>query len=269
MPIKFEKSYEYVWTKDTTSFANTYVDSLKIENPNQALGSSTLKIAPVANTHSIPLQQYGWQVAAIVVVAMCIYCRILYRFATQIRLVFKNTASISANLAAIDNPSKDLNKLLNISKFIVLFDVALIAMSAIGGVVTNTKQHNLLIFLGAIVLGTIVNIIRKAIRKSAGKITQTPGWFFYVDQIEKFNFAIFAIVFTPITLAMATYKPIFDIAIYGVGIMYILHILRIYILIQGKKFSFMQWFLYLCAVEIMPLCVIVASLVIINTTVLR
>lgn len=268
MPIQFNRSYQYVWQKDTIAFNAQAIDSLRIDSPREALGNSILIVEP-KDPITINVDSQQWHVATLVVVVMCIYCYVLFRFIRPIRLIFKNSFAIGSTLAIIENPSRDFNKFLSISRFMALFALSITVMTAVMKNVKLTPEYNIVVFLVAVVLLALINLIRGIIRQSAGKITQTSQFFEYIGAIESFNIALISVIITPLAIALPFWEPIFKVTVYTLSGTYLYHIIRLYAFIKGKKFSFMQWFLYLCGVELAPLCVIVAAIVLMITTVLR
>lgn len=269
MPIQFNRSYQYVWQKDTIAFNAKAIDSLRIDSPREAFGNSILLVEPKGDAKTIDINSDQWHVATLVVVVMCIYCYVLFRFIRPIRLIFKNSFSIGSTLAIIENPSRDFNKFLSISRFMALFALSIPVMTAVMNNANLPSKFKIVIFLSAIILLALLNLFRTIIRKSAGKLTQTPQFFEYISIIESFNIALISVIITPLAVTLPFWEPIFKVTIYTLVGAYLYHLIRLYAFIRGKKFSFMQWFLYLCGVELAPLCVIVAAIVLMITTVLR
>lgn len=268
MGLQFDKCIEYRWQRDTTSFGPKSVDTLEIVNSADALGHSTLVVSPTTDDR-FTFNSDNWQIASLVVLMLCFYCYVIFRFSRPIRMIFKNALSIDATVAMLDNPSRDFNKFMPIAKSLLLFILSIIVLVAVKQNQTLPPGLSIVLILAIVIVVSIISMLRVLFRKIAGQITDTEKFFYSISLIEACSISLIATIVTPLAITLPFFPPIFDIAIYTLVIIYLYYLLRLYLTIRGKKFSFMQWFLYLCGVEIAPIAIVVATIVLINTIVLR
>ena len=155
--------------------------------------------------------------------------------------------------------------------------IGVILMSIIGVKILNitisdaaidTLPKNIIISIAPIIMGLyiLLALFQYLILRVIGTITMTNLFVDTLISLKMTAFAIITIVAAPITIMYALCPPNEGV-VWGYILMLIVILSLIWFLIRtielfiSKKISILQWFLYLCCVEIFPLSLIVAYIV--------
>lgn len=123
-----------------------------------------------------------------------------------------------------------------------------------------------LITLGIAAVGIIISTVQRLILRAAGALTLSSHFTGRLLAIRRFTFVSFGIIAIPVTgvlwLARAEWALGMLALMALVVTAYIVYLLyRTLLLFFREKVSILFWFLYLCAVELMPYAILTAALV--------
>lgn len=266
MTISSNKSYEYVWVKQNPETKTFVQDSMQIIDPYFALGNSTLVAQKIGENHNY---NQNWQMATISMVMICVYSYIIFRFFRPIKQLLKTNLSITSTLANIYNPSRDFYQFLKISKPVAVYCLAITLMLTLKkfNLLNNINEFNAMAAIAICII--LIYWVRMTIIKIAGNVTQTKWFFDTTSFIHTSDIALMTVVMTPIAILLPFVEQLYYVAVYAIGTIFVYMIVRIYLSFNGEKISFMQWFLYLCGVEITPVLVVIVSVIVVNNSVFK
>lgn len=186
---------------------------------------------------------------------VCLYCYILYRFSRSMGLLIKNAFSIEATITVMDNQSLDFRKMLRYG--VVLF-VASLSLLATLKIQTLTTINSYIVLGGTILSLTLIVSLRSLILHTITFISRDRTSMQQINQVSRYNVTVFSILFTPLTFVCILFETTQIISVIALCLFALYHTIRIYNLFKANKFSFLQWILYLCSVELFPLSLVLA-----------
>lgn len=109
----------------------------------------------------------------------------------------------------------------------------------------------------------VVTLVQRMLLGVVGVVTLNRGLTEKITYLKKLALSLFTIIATPTVLMMAlapagVSKVLLVIAIAESGVALVFFLFRTYMIFIEQKISILYWFLYLCAVEILPLSVPIA-----------
>ncbi len=244
----------------------THSEGIIFVTPEELFGHQNKLIAPKYTTEHPPRVstdrpiESSTQVASIVLIIICFYSFLIYRFIHPIRLILKNIFSVQGTLNYIETPSQDFVKFLSYGQQLFQVAIALTTTTILSVKVEGLQTMEFAIFGITWLALLMTSILQAMFNNWCGRVSTNTELFSDLQQLRKFNIAAFTLVYAPVAI-LATFSYTMTIAALStIGLLTIWHILRVLIYLKYKKISFLQWFLYLCTTELLPYTVMAALL---------
>lgn len=242
------------------------IDTIKCMTPEELFGHNSKLLIPKYTTEQPPRISQdrpfvtNTEIAVILLFIICFYSFLLYRFIHPIRIVIKNIFSVKATMNYIETPSQDFVRFMSyghqLSQLAITLTITTIASTLAGKIQSN----ELLMFLTTWLALQIITLTQTMISKWCAKVSTNIDTFSDLQKLRKFNVTAFTIIYAPMAI-LATFSYIMTItALLTMLLLAFWHIFRILSYLRFKKFSFLQWFLYLCTVELLPILAVAAIL---------
>lgn len=252
---------------DTATTRSVYVDGLFAQpagsaaevfgqssalNPDVMLRSDEV-LSCVAVTHA---EGYPWYMTLFFLAISCFYFYYIWRFRGEMLAGFRSSFSQQRLEASFESRSIEQMHYLRYSRLLIAVNLALVALSLIRYDVFADSGMMIpsdLFFILALSGLCLVGMYRYLAIKVCGWFTEDSTLLERLSFLNKLNFAIVSVVFTPVAIAMVLDRGVVFIGLAILCLLTMYHLLRIIYYFIVCRFGLLQWILYLCAVEIFPL----------------
>ncbi|MEG1607344.1 MAG: DUF4271 domain-containing protein [Mucinivorans sp.] len=248
---------EVVWPVDTLTF--NYLPKAA-RNQGEIFSYSSLaytsKEPPLSLGYST---DNSWQVATVCLPLICLYCYIMHRHWRLLGVVIKSTLSVRGSLMFIDESYNEYHRFLNLATLTANLSLAIGAGAMVMANEPTIHGWKFLVAgisaIGLVFVGRLIITLLMQLGDPQLTLHKVS------NKLWKFDLSIFAIFLTPLMLVMAVNPSLHYALIATILLVIVVHQIRQAIYFSLNKFSFMQWILYLCTVELFPLSLIVAAVV--------
>lgn len=190
----------------------------------------------------------SWQSGAVLLLVLSLFCYGVYRFGALARAGFKSLLSIDDTVMLFENSTLEFNYFITYGRFLFLLSMAVI----VDGLFSANGVGSVIV-VGGVVVALMVGSVISAL------IGRALSWFDYNDQrwvqlrsIKKIDRALTGLIFALPSIAFSYAEGVQVIVIVLIAVVVVFHFVRLIIFFRQRGFSFLQSFLYLCAVEIAP-----------------
>ena len=241
-------------------------DTVKMMTTKELFGYNSKLLIPKYTTEQPPRVSIdrpfvtNTEIAIILLSIICFYAFLVYRFIHPIRLVVKNIFTTKGTMSYMETPSQDFIRFLSYGQQLSLLAITLTTTTIASIFIDKIQSKELFMFLAVWVALQITTIIQIVITKWCTAVSTNTETFSGLQKLRKFNITAFTLIYSPLAI-LATFSQIMTtVALLAMGLLAFWHIFRVLSYLRFKKFSFLQWFLYLCTVELLPLMAVTAIL---------
>lgn len=220
--------------------------------------SSTLQPSTpsqIANSNNI--ESSIWMIALSFSI-LCLYLIILYRFKRTITEVIKTFFSTSKSMEIIDNESVDRHRFFLVSSILVLFNATIILTNFIKPYINYENYWIALAVVGSLI---VIFIYSTLIISICRIMSSSNGFFGKLIAHNTLQMTFIWLLTTPIAIVIGFANFIEPLLFLPLVACVVLYVVRQYYFFKFHGFGFLQWILYLCTVEILPISYIWALLV--------
>lgn len=251
-----------VFRIDTLSVNDTTaIDTLRLADPSAIFGSSDL----LASTYTSdqPLKPYiiaesnSWQMASAILIAICLFSFVLHRYSHQLRLMFKNLGSVTATFNMLENPSRDFAHFINLSRLLLLLSLSISATSLLSVYYPTIELVYYIAITVSVLILFLASWMQNLLNRVCGVMSDQKIIFAQVRKLGNFDAALFTFIYTPLAMITTMSNAMSVWMVVLIAIFAIYHVIRVFTYLKYEKFSFLQWFLYLCGVEILPITIFI------------
>lgn len=254
---------------DTYLSEITGVDTLRAAGPDETyfFGSDSQLLADSTGV-TRPLTEFSWiesyAYEALIVGIFILFCHLLYRYRESLFELFKMQAMRVPLEKSYEEQSLFFKSFLRLSLLLSAFLIGaiLIRLSAALGVPIlapplSRVEVNALVPLLLLLIGWIASYRYVAVRL-IGAVTQSTSFFDYCRFMSRLHWALASALITPFFLATALHESLISQVLLWVvcgllGLLLLIYLARSCRFFIQRGVSILQWFLYLCAVEIFPI----------------
>lgn len=204
-------------------------------------------------TNQLSATPQTWQSSVFLALVLCYYLFIFYRHPKNILPILNISFSMKKTLTFFEIQNNDQINLTRHSTILSLLTISIYALS-----MTQHRIDSML--LPAIVISSVSIwfIYKFIILNICTVFSDEKDVFQDFKKIVNHSTSIFAIIATPIIIASAIDQTDSTIATVTMITLWIYYSLRILVFFVNNGFGGLQWFLYLCAVELLPISFAVA-----------
>lgn len=257
-----------VWQSDVAWGAETEpipVDSLgyglirPAESQEKVWGSGSVVSIQVQPKEAVPRIENPsepWQTSVVIVVVLCFYCFMLYRFRRDILSGLKNMTYTEDTLTLMEEQGADFNRFLWCGTLLAVLSGSALAMNWMEWQLPGVQNY---ILFGASLLGFGgILVYRWLALRLMQWMTEDRGIYHQIRFINRMDFAFLALFYTPFAIIIGMSGRFFEAGLILLGILLLSHFLALYKYFRLRGFSGMQYFLYLCTIEILPVSFLIA-----------
>lgn len=241
------------------SISRTYFFTLsRADSPAEIFSSrSTLgtEITPQGDLQpAVPTSQ-PWQISIFLMLVLCYYIYVVFRHRSIIINVLRISTSVGKTLSAYESRNTAETQLASRSMALCMLALTTIAISL--GVSVN--QMHVLATLGVIMAAMAALFIYKYVIISiCAKFSDNKTPFSNISRINSHSVTLLAIFYTPVAIATCIDQHDSRFALYILAALWIYYAARLFKLFITNGFGKLQWILYLCTVEILPVSYLIA-----------
>lgn len=197
-----------------------------------------------------------WQTSVVMVVLICFYCYLLYRYRRDLMSCLKNIGSTENTLTLMEEQGADFAYFLRSGIVLAILGASSLIMAWLELHLPRIASYYL--FLGAVAASLCVVLYRRVAFGVMQWLTDDKSIFQEVTFINRIDITFMAVFYTPIAVIVGVSGRLFDLGMIALLALVGYHFLALYKYFRLRLFSKLQWILYLCAVEILPVSFIIA-----------
>lgn len=212
-----------------------------------------------------------WQTTVTMVVLICFYCHLLYRFRREILSCLRNLGHTQDTFLLLDGQGVGFAQFLRSGALLAVLSCAALVMTwlerltdaaavevPIQAEPAGVPVKNFYLFLAALgALGLVVLYRWLALRVMCW-FTQTQGIFREVRFLEGVHLSLIALFYAPVAIIIGLSERFFMVGVVLLVGWGIFHVVTLYNYFRLRDFSGVQYFLYLCTIEILPISFLIA-----------
>ncbi len=218
-------------------------------------GSGSTLSAEILN-HISPLNSYtsglvSWEFGLFSLLALVVYCLVLSRYRDTIEALFRSSLRINDTLTLYSSQYVEFRNFIKIG-VMLWYSILSIALATLIYRYMSEDLHiyNIILYCSSFLL--ISSLWTMALRKGLSYFDYNIIRWVSINKISLFNKSLSAIIFTPIFIIFSLTEQTHTFILYAIVLLTIYHFLRIIIYFKFSGFSFLQSFLYICSVEMLP-----------------
>lgn len=197
-----------------------------------------------------------WQTSVVLVVLICFYCYILYRFRRDLMSCLKNIGNTEDTLTLMEGQGADFIYFLRSGMALAILSGASLVMAWLEIQLPRVESYYL--FFGAVAAFLCVVLYRRVAFGLMRWLTDDKGVFREVTFINRIDITFIAIFYTPLAVIIGVSGRLFELGMIVLTGFAAYHFISLYKYFRIRSFSKLQWILYLCTVEILPVSFIIA-----------
>lgn len=197
-----------------------------------------------------------WQTSVVLVVLICFYCYILYRFRRDLMSCLKNIGNTEDTLTLMEGQGADFIYFLRSGMALAILSGASLVMAWLEIQLPRVESYYL--FFGAVAAFLCVVLYRRMAFGLMRWLTDDKGVFREVTFINRIDITFIAIFYTPLAVIIGVSGRLFELGMIILAGFAAYHFISLYKYFRIRSFSKLQWILYLCTVEILPVSFIIA-----------
>lgn len=219
--------------------------------------SSTLSESLTPGTlQRVEAPREPWQISVVMVVVICFYCYILYRFRRDMMSCLKNIGHTEDTLTLMEGQGADFVYLLRSGMALAVLSGAALVMTWLELKLPGVESYYL--FFGAVAAFLLIVLYRRMAFVVMQWLTDEKEFFHEITFINRIDITFIALCYTPLAVIIGVSGRLFELGLVVLALLILYHFTSLYKYFRLRLFSKLQWILYLCAVEILPVSFIIA-----------
>ncbi|HIW11331.1 MAG TPA: DUF4271 domain-containing protein [Candidatus Rikenella faecigallinarum] len=219
--------------------------------------SSTLAETLAPHTlHRVEAPREPWQTSVVMVVLICFYCYIMYRFRRDMMSCLKNIGNTEDTLTLMEGQGADFVYLLRSGMALAVLSGAALIMTWMELKLPGVESYYL--FFGAVAAFLLIVLYRRVAFAVMRWLTDQKELFHEITFINRIDITFIALCYTPLAVIIGVSGRLFELGLVVLALLILYHFTALYKYFRLRLFSKLQWILYLCAVEILPVSFIIA-----------
>ena len=214
------------------------------------------ELRPREAVHRVEAGPEPWQTSVVLVVVICFYCYMLYRFRRDMMSCLRNIGNTEDMLTLMEGQGADFAYFLRSGIALAVLSGAALIMVWLEIQLPGVESYYL--FFGAVGAFGGVALYRRAAFGVMRWLTEHKALFGEITFINRIDLAFIAVFYTPLAIIVGISGRFFVLGLAVLGGLVVYHFAALYNYFKLRAFSKLQWILYLCIVEILPVSFIIA-----------
>lgn len=220
-------------------------------------GSSVSEeLRPREEVHSVDAGPEPWQTSVVLVVVICFYCYLLYRFRRDMMSCLRNIGHTEDTLTLMEGQGADFAYFLRSGIALAVLSGAALIMVWLETHLPDVESYYL--FFGAAGAFLGVALYRRIAFRVMRWLTDDKFLFSELTFINRIDLTFIAVFYTPLAIIVGISGRFFTLGTVVLAGLILYHFAALYKYFRLRAFSKLQWILYLCIVEILPVSFIIA-----------
>lgn len=214
------------------------------------------ELRPREAVHRVEAGPEPWQTSVVLVVVICFYCYLLYRFRRDMMSCLRNIGHTEDMLTLMEGQGADFAYFLRSGIALAVLSGAALIMVWLETKLPEVESYYL--FFGAAGAFLGVALYRRAAFRVMRWLTDEKFVFGELTFINRIDLAFIAVFYTPLAIIVGISGRFFVLGTVVLSGLILYHFAALYKYFRLRAFSKLQWILYLCVVEILPVSFIIA-----------
>ncbi len=227
----------------------------RAESPRQVWGVYSQQAGTKRSPLPRPADPPAWQVPLAAVVVLCFYCYLLFRFRPHILLCLKNMGSAQKELSLQQGYGVDFARFRWLSAGLAALGLSTFMIAWLDRQVEVDKA---LLFGGVLGVVVAIGIYRRLAIQLIGWGADDRTLARDLRFLNQLDFVILGLFYTLPAMLIGLGGRLFTAGFVLLGLLLCYHYQILFQYFSSRSFSKLHWFLYLCAVEFLPISFVVA-----------
>lgn len=214
------------------------------------------ELRPREPVHTVDAAPEPWQTSVVLVVVICFYCYLLNRFRRDMMSCLRNIGNIEDTLTLMEGQGADFAYFLRSGIALAVVSGAALIMVWLELQLPAVESYYL--FFGAVAAFLLVALYRRIAFGVMRWLTDSKNLFDEITFINRIDIVFIAIFYTPLAIIVGISGRLFVLGTIVMAGLILYHFVALYRYFRLRSFSKLQWILYLCTVEILPVSFIIA-----------
>lgn len=215
-------------------------------------GSSVPPVAQRWLDHSIGADDWG--VSLLTLGILLLYCWLAYRYRKAIATSLKAALSLEDTFMVFDHMPHEFSRFLSLSRLLVLSSVALLlCLVPVWSPSAPVAGGQVLVWWGGVLLYLYGSLgIQRVMLWLVACFDAVPDRLLMLGKLNQLDWAMVAVFFPLVVVLVLGLTDLWLVALGLFGLAVGVHWVRLFIYFKWAGFSIVQWFLYLCTLEVLP-----------------
>lgn len=232
-------------------------------SPSEIFSSSSVLNAELAvesgDIAMIAHSFVAWQVSVFLLFVLFYYSFVVYRFqGPMLSTLFRVALSTKKTIKAYEVKSNEQNSL---TFHGTLLSILMFSCYAIAYTHVTVNAYPLVMLSAAVLISILFCIYKYLIIVIAQYFSDSKVFFASLEAINRHTITLWGVLIAPVAVASAIVNTDSHMAIWIYLCLWICYIWKIFKLFVSNGFGGLQWILYLCTVELLPVSFLVALVV--------
>ncbi len=197
-----------------------------------------------------------WQTSVVMVVLICFYCYVLYRFRRDMVSCLKNIGHTEDTLTLMEGQGADFVYFLRSGIALAVLAGSALVMAWLE--IRWPRIESYYLFIGSVVLFLLIVLYRRILFRVLRWLTDDKSVFQEITFINRIDVTFISLLYAPLAIVIGVSGRLFAFGLVVLGGLVVYHFIALYKYFRLRSFSKLQWILYLCFVEILPVSFILA-----------
>ena len=199
-----------------------------------------------------PIEADRWGVSLVALGLVVFYCWILYRYRKAVSTSLKAVLSLEDTFLVFDHLPHEFRRFLSFSRLSLASAVALsVVLVPLSWVPVDGGQ--VLLAWGAVLLYVYASVgLQRAMLWVVSRFDAAPDRLWVLSRMGRLDWAVAAVFFPPLVVVLLGFGDWWVVWAVVLAAALALHWIRLFAYFKWTGFSILQWFLYLCTLEVLP-----------------
>lgn len=218
--------------------------------------SLSAELTPRGNLVPVSPPHDPWQTSVVMVILICFYCYVLYRFRRDMVSCLKNIGRTEDTLTLMEGQGADFVYFLRSGIALAVLAGSALVMAWLE--IRWPRIESYYLFIGSVILFLLIILYRRLLFRLLKWLTDEKHIFDEITFIDRIDITFVALLYAPLAIVIGVSGRLFEPGLVVLGGLVVYHFIALYKYFRLRSFSKLQWILYLCFVEILPVSFILA-----------
>lgn len=201
-----------------------------------------------------PIGAARWGESLVALGLLLFYCWLIYRFRKAVVTSFKASLSLEDTFVLFDHIPLEFHRFLSLSRLLALSSGALFVLLYPGfGVLGLVDGGGAVWWWGGVVCALYGSLgVQRLLLWLVSRFDAVPDRLLVLGNLNRLDWAVVSLFFPLAVVLVFGFGGLWPVAAGLFGLAVVVHWIRLFLYFKWAGFSILQWFLYLCTLEVLP-----------------